>query len=125
MTTEITTEQVKEFHPKLGDLGLKLTKDYMNLALQAIELKLIEEKELVELEKKHVDIDNMFEKLLNISADVLTLLKGTVSEITIPQDPAEFEEWEKYSTDYPKVVCHDAFVDVFILASEAINKGSE
>jgi hypothetical protein len=123
MITEITTEQVKELHPKLGDVGLKLTKEYMNLALQAIELKLIEEKELLELEKKYVDRDNVFEKLLNISADILTLLKGMVNDIKIPQDSSEYEEWEKHSADYSKVVCHDAFVDIFISSNEAINKG--
>jgi hypothetical protein len=123
MTAEITIEQVKELYPQLGNVGLNLTTDYMNLALRVVELKLIEEKELLELEKKYVDLDNMFEKLLNISADILTLLKGMVNEIQIPKDPIEFEKWEKQSTDYLKVVCHDAFIDVFISTNEAINKG--
>lgn len=123
MITEITIEQVKELHPQLGAIGLKLTKEYMNLALQAVELKLIDKKGILELERKYVDRDNIFEQLLNISADILTLLKGMVNDIKIPEDPVEFEKWKKHSVDYFKVVCHDAFFDVFISSNEAINKG--
>jgi len=125
MITEITINHVKELHPQLGEVGLNLTKDYMNLSFRAVEIKLIDEKELQELEGKYTDMENMFEKLINISADILTLLKGTVNTIVVPKDPIEFEKWEKFSSDYQLVVCHDAFVDIFISANEAINKGLE
>jgi hypothetical protein len=121
--TKITIEAVKKLYPHLGDAGLKLTKEYMNLAVLAVRLKLIDESEFQTLEEKYVDVDNMFEKLLNISADILTLLSGMVKNIKIPQDPVEFEKWEKDSVDYQKVVCHDAFVDVFLSANDAICKG--
>lgn len=123
MIIEITTEQVKELHPTLGDKGVKLTKDYINLTLQAIELKLFDEKELHEIEKKYGDMDNMFEKIQNLSADILTLLKAIVNDIVIPKDPSEFKEWEKHSDEYLKVVCHDAFFDIFISTNEALNEG--
>ena len=121
--TEITIEAVKKLYPHLEDAGLKLTKEYMNLAMVTARLKLIDENEFQTLEEKYVDVDNMFEKLLNISADILTLLSGMVKDIQIPQDPGEFEKWEKHSVDYQKVVCHDAFVDIFLSANDAITKG--
>lgn len=120
--TEITIEAVKKLYPHLGDVGINLTKGYMSLATLATELELIEEKELMMLAEKYVDVEDMFEKLLNISADILTLIKEIVKDIQIPQDSIEFEEWKKNSIDYKKVTCHDAFVDLFLSANEAIIK---
>lgn len=123
MSVEITIEQIKECYPSLGEIGIKLTKDYINLIVKARELKLIEEKDLHEIEGRYEDMEITIEKLQYLSADILTLLKTLVNEIKVPEDSTEFEEWKKHSIEYPRVLCHDAFFDLFISSNEALSKG--
>lgn len=114
MSSKITIEQVKERCPALGEIGVKLAKDYIDLAAKAIEIKLIEENELHEIESRYEEMEITIEKLQCLSADILTLLKTLVNEIKVPEDSTEFEEWKRHSIEYPMVICHDAFFDLFI-----------
>ncbi len=125
MPTEITIHQVKERYPNLGETGVKLTHDYINLRAKALELKLIDKKELQEIESRYEGVEITIVKLQYLSADILTGLKNLVNEINVPKDSIEFEEWERSSEDYPKVACHDQFVDLFISSNEAASKGWE
>lgn len=123
MLTEITTTEVKIRYPKLGEVGVKLTKDYIDLTVSALKIRLIEEKELQEIESRYKEMEHTIEKLQYLCADILTLLKTLVNEIKVPEDSIEFEEWKEHSMEYPKVVCHDAFFDIFILSNQALSKG--
>jgi hypothetical protein len=123
MLSKISIEQVKERYPGLGETGVKLTKEYIILAIKAVEIKLIEEKELCEIESRYEEMESGVQKLQYLSTDILTLLKTWVNEIKVPQDSIEFEEWKMYSIEYPKVICYDAFVDLFISLNEALSKG--
>lgn len=125
MRLEITLEQVKERYPALGEIGIKLTRDYINLTVQAVELKLIEEKELHEIESRYEETNYSIERLHYLSADILSLLKTLMSEVQVPEDSIEFEEWKKHSIEYPRVLCHDGFFDLFISSNEALSKDWE
>lgn len=122
MLSKISIEHLKERYPTLGETGVKLTKEYINLVVKAVETNLIEEEELHEIESRYEEVANIIEKLQYISADILTSLKTWVNEINVPEDPVEFEEWERHSTEYPKVVCYDAFVDLFISSNQTLSK---
>lgn len=123
MLSKISIEQVKERYPELGEIGIKLTQNYIDLILKAVEIKLIEEKELCEIEGRYEEMEDMIEKLQYLSTDILTLLKTWVNEINVPEDPIKFDEWKRHSAEYPKVVCYDAFVDLFISSNKALSKG--
>lgn len=121
--SKIGIERLIERHPYLGEIGIKLTKDYIELSLKAVEIALIEEEELQEIESNYEEMESIIQRLQYLSADILTLLKTWVNEIKVPEDSIEFEEWKKHSTEYSKVVCYDAFVDLFISLNEALSKG--
>lgn len=123
MISKISIEQVKERYPILGEIGVELIKKYIILAEKAVEIKLIQEKDLREIESRYEEMESVIQKLQYFSADILTSLKTWVNEIKVPEDSIELEEWKKHSTEYPKVVCYDAFVDLFISANKVLSEG--
>ncbi len=120
-----TIEELKKQYPDLGEIGLKITCEYINLSRQAIHLKLMEQAELDDIENRYLEMSNLFEKLQLQTADILNLLKEAFIDIKIPEDKLEFEEWKKNSKDYPKIICHDSFFDVFLSINEALREGLE
>lgn len=121
---EVTEDEIKERYPALGDIGIHLTVKYFKLTAQAIELGLIAEQELNEIEGTYTEKECSLSCLVHKTAEVLTILKTIVSVIQVPREKLEFEEWVQYSVDYPKVICHDGLVDVFISSSNALNKNN-
>ena len=119
----VTEDEIKGRYPTLGAIEVQLTVDYCRLTKQAIDMKLIAEQEILEIEGKYTEIEYTLSCLVHKIADVLTIIKAIVTIIQIPKEKLEFEKWVQYSADYPKVVCYDALVDIFISSSNALNKG--
>lgn len=123
-TTVVNKEQVKELYPEIGETATQLMVDYINLTRAAVQLELFEPLAVTNLEERYRTVENIFERLHYQSADILSLLKDLVNSIHVPEDPKAFEEWVKYSDEYPKVICHDAFFDVFIASKKALTGGN-
>lgn len=123
-TTEVNHDQVKKLYPEIGETATQLMVDYMNLTRAAQRLELLAPLEIEAIEDRHITIENIFERLHYQSADILSLLKNLVNTIKIPADPTAFEDWVNHSEEYPKVLCHDAFFDLFIASKKGLSEGS-
>ena len=120
-----TEDELKNRYPALEENGIQLTLMYLDLVAQAIKLELISVEEVMLMDSKDVDHEYDVTCLVHKIADVLSVLKDPVTAIQIPKEKEAFEQWVQHSAQYPKVICYDALVDVFMSASAFLSKNQE
>lgn len=119
-TSEISMETIVSSYPGESAAAHKLLYDYLNLIKIAKRLGMLNPSQILEIENENANVSNTFERLHLQAAGVLRRIKDSIYQIKVPEDKKAFEEWVKTSEEYPRVVCHDGFFDVFINAKKEL-----